>query len=440
MADSKNAVVAIDRLNCLDEYPLKGRDGLTVSGSTRVIGGDSSPIPAGGCSQLNGNPLTPFKTPPALGIVCPPAGRGELAVSGSTRVIGGDSSPIPAGGFTFPGKGNLELTFPGKGRLELPEALWGAGGGTARGGGGASYSIYTWNQVRIFEDKTFETKEKARQYWKGRLAEALVGCGRGSEAECVAHCAEDFKVGKCLDCGASPAFPISCGHRLCPDCASRRGKRLVEEHSDILKRLHYPKMLTLTFVSVEHIDKAYIRWARRCFTKLRRRKVMRGCWGGIYSFEATYTEGVGWHLHIHALIGSSYIKQAELSEEWKGITGACVVDIRAVKGKDKWNKVREVVKYPSKVATFLDKPNLVDEFLLATEGVNLAYGFGAMYRVKTRRHGEDKMRCPLCGGVDISWAEGYGFCVPRIAVERVKGGWLWHPPPAPALVEIDMEV
>ena len=309
---------------------------------------------------------------------------------------------------------------------------------------GSSLDLVPCDQVRIFEANTFETKEEARQYWKGRLVEALVACGRGSEADLVAHCAEDFKVGKCLDCGASPAFPITCDHRLCPGCASRRGARLVEEHSDILKRLHYPKMLSLTFLSVAHIDKAYIKWARGCFTKLRRRKVMAGCWGGIYSFEATYTKGKGWHLHIHALIGSSYIKQADLAREWQKITGACVVWIEAVKGKDKWGAVREVVKYPSKVATFIDKPNLVNEFLLATEGVNLAYGFGAMYRVKTSRHGERKMRCPLCGGSDISWANGFGFCVPRLAVERVKGGWLWRPPPAPALglapVEIDMEV
>lgn len=148
-----------------------------------------------------------------------------------------------------------------------------------------------------------------------------MACGRGSDADRVAHCAEDFKVGKCLDYGAVPAFPITCDCRLCPDCASRRGARLIEEHSDILNGLHYPKMLGLTFLSVAHLDKAYIKWARDCFTKLRRRKVMTGCWGGIYSFEATYTEGAGWHLHIHSLIGSSYINQADLAREWEEITG-----------------------------------------------------------------------------------------------------------------------
>ena len=310
------------------------------------------------------------------------------------------------------------------------------GGGVAAGGGagGVSSSLDTWDQVRRndhsqSDQATKEAKANSRQAAKARLVLALGGCGRHVEALAVKACGEVFKVGMCQDCGATPAFPITCDHRLCPDCASRRGAILVEAHSDILHRLRYPKMLTLTFVSVERLDRAYIKWARGCFTKLRRRKVMAGCWGGIYSFEATYTEGVGWHLHIHSLIGSSYIEQADLAREWEKITGACVVDIRAVMGADKWGAVKEVVKYPAKAATFIDKPWLVNEFLLATKGVNLAYGFGALYRVKTKRGGGGDMRCPVCGGTDISWANGWGFCVPITAVEVVTGGYLWRPPP-----------
>ena len=310
--------------------------------------------------------------------------------------------------------------------------------------GGASSSVHICDQVRKNEPAIAPDGQYvlpwgwgaqrplpglSREEFKGALVEALTACHRDGDALAVAACGEDFKVGKCLTCGCSPAFPITCDHRLCPDCSARRGALLVSEHSDILRRLHYPKMMTLTFLSVEHLDKKYIKWARGCFTKLRRRKVMGSCWGGIYSFEGTYTEGVGWHLHIHSLIGSGYIDQGDLSREWAQVSGAKIVDIRAVKGDDKWDAVKEVVKYPAKAATFLDKPSLVNEFLLATERVNLAYGFGAMYRVKTRRHAEGKMRCPVCGGTDISFRDGFGFCVPRMVVTRVKGGYLWRPPP-----------
>jgi len=296
------------------------------------------------------------------------------------------------------------------------------------GGGGSPLSLDTCDQVSKNKPATIDQGVKDRAGYKQALVEVLRASGRESDADRVAACGEDFRVGKCLDCGAEPAFPLTCDHRLCPDCAARRGAILVSEHEDILKQIRYPKMLTLTFLSVKHLDKEYIRWARNCFRKLRRRKLMASCWGGIYSFEATYSAKYGWHLHIHSLIGSGYIDQGELSREWQKITGACVVDIRAVRGKDKWGAVKEVVKYPAKAVTFLDSPELVNEFLLATERVSLAYGFGAMYRVKTKCHSGGKMRCPVCGGAEISFGGGFGFCVPRRAVDRVKGGYLWRPP------------
>lgn len=256
------------------------------------------------------------------------------------------------------------------------------------------------------------------------LVKSLKACGREAEAEAVGHCGQQFKTGKCMDCGAYPAFPTSCKHRLCPDCAARRGALLVSEHEALLKLLRYPKMLTLTFLSVAHLTRRYIRWARGCFTRLRHRKIFSGCWGGIYSFEATYTKGVGWHLHIHAVIGSQFIAQAELSAEWQKITGAWDVDIRAVRGDDKWSAVQEVVKYPAKAATFLDNPDLVDEFLNATEGVSLAYGFGAMYRVRTKERSNEPLLCPVCGGKNIKWLG----LVDRSAVQRFKDGYTWMGP------------
>jgi len=319
-------------------------------------------------------------------------------------------------------------------------------------GGGLSYSLDTCDQVhktrlkpcKIRAEKSWD-REKYRLGYKQALVEALSASGREGDALMVKACGEDFRVGKCLDCGAAPAFPVTCDHRLCPGCAARRGAILTSEHEDILKQIRYPKMLTLTFRSVDRLDKVYIKWARNCFTKLRRRKVMASCWGGIYSFEATYNvrgwhydvrreewwwcKKDGWHLHVHALIGSGYIDQGKLSREWKKVSGARIVDIRAVQGKDKWDGVREVIKYPAKAASFLNEPRLVNEFLDATEGVNLAYGFGAMYRVKTRRHASAKMRCPICGGSDISFDDGFGFCVPRMAVKKMKGGYIWRSPP-----------
>jgi len=280
------------------------------------------------------------------------------------------------------------------------------------------------HQVGKKTDIVYPDDHASHAAFKRALAQSLAACGRAAEAEAVGHCGDQFKTGKCEDCGAFPAFPTSCKHRLCPDCAARRGALLVSEHESLLKGLRYPKMLTLTFLSVAHLTRGFVRWARNCFTRLRHRKIFSGCWGGIYSFEATYTEGKGWHLHIHAVIGSKFIPQEELSAEWQKITGAWDVDIRAVRGDDKWSAIQEVVKYPAKAATFMNNPALVDEFLKATEGVSLAYGFGAMYRVRTKEHGVQPLVCPVCGGTHITWLG----LVDRSAVQRTKDGYTWMGP------------
>lgn len=311
------------------------------------------------------------------------------------------------------------------------EALGGGAGATSSGallsaggtlseakGAPTSYSLDTCDQVG----------KKASL--NRQLANVLRSCGRMGEAYSVEACSVEYRVGKCVRCGSTPAFPVRCSHRLCSKCAGCRAEILISEHRDILRAIHYPKMLTLTFLSVKELNSEFIRSCRAKFTKLRHRKLFKTCFGGIYSFEFTYSEEYGWHTHIHALIGSGYIKQAELSDEWEAISGAPVCDIRAIKGDDKWQGVREVVKYPAKSATFIDSPALVNEFLRATRGVNLAYGFGALYRVKTKRSSGERMVCPICGYSEIDFEGGYGFICSATEVIAVCGGYIWRSPPA----------
>ena len=334
----------------------------------------------------------------------------------------GGASVVAVSGTTDKGTGQLSRSHvPSQICPEYLQTNSGLGGG-----GRSSYSLDTCYQVGIF-DTSEEIREKERQ-WRYRLADSLEQAGRMDDSTAVRRCGEDFKVGKCPDCGAEPAFPLSCENRLCPNCAKRRSAILIKEHQDILKQIRYPKFVTLTFESVETITKEYLAWMRKCFTKLRHRQVWQSVWGGIYAFEFTYTPGVGWHPHIHTLIASSYIDQEELSREWWQITGnSFVVDIRALQyGFSKWDAIREVVKYPTKISTFIEYPELVNEFLNATAGINLVYGFGALYRIKTAKHGNGKVICPLCGGTNVDFRGSFGFTVPELCVQRVKHGWLWR--------------
>ena len=195
------------------------------------------------------------------------------------------------------------------------------------------------------------------------VIEGLKACGREEMAGKISDCRMEFKIGQCDDCGEIVAFPLSCGELLCPDCSRARAERLVEEHHDILAQIRAPKMLTLTFKSIKHINREYLRFMRKCFSRLLRSKIMVSCWGGIYSFEFTYDKNNGWHPHIHAIIGSGFIEQSELSQTWFKISGACVVDIRAI-GRDekKWDGIREVIKYSTKRVDFVDVPELLEEY------------------------------------------------------------------------------
>lgn len=302
------------------------------------------------------------------------------------------------------------LTNP-KGDILPPEA----------GPAAVSYSLDTRDQVRIFEGEQANLQTVmpfgaqkplpgfSHEEIKRQLAESLEANDQAAEAERVRQCGSKFWVVECRQCGMPVAFPFKCYNRLCPSCSSARAELLIEEHHDILRRIRHPKMITLTFLSVPHIDREYLLWMRECFTKLRRRKVFKPVWGGLYSYEFNYSKEFGWHPHFHLVVGSGYIDQAELSREWEKITGARIVDIRAVKqgDGDKWDAIREVVKYPAKASTFLDKPELVDEFLAATKGVKLVQGFGGLYRVSPRKKGDEKLVCPRCGGTVFEWVNRF---------------------------------
>ena len=305
-------------------------------------------------------------------------------------------------------------------------------------------SLDTCDQVRIFAgslpgnslDKPWEIARlkslHERELAKNRVIAGLKAAGRLDEAGKISDCRIEYKIGQCDDCGEVVAYPLSCSERLCPDCSRARAERLIEEHHDILAQIRAPKMLTLTFKSVKHINREYLRFMRKCFSRLLRSKVMGSCWGGIYSFEFTYHKTTGWHPHIHAVIGSGFIAQDELSNTWERISGAKIVDIRAIdRDVKKWDGIREVVKYSTKLVDFIDNPDLLEEYLQATERVKLVQGFGSLYRVACRKHGDiDTHTCPICGGQRINFGNGWGFNVSRYdeRLRMVKNGWIFLEP------------
>jgi hypothetical protein len=244
-----------------------------------------------------------------------------------------------------------------------------------------------------------------------KIADVLLNAGRYDEQSKVRYCGEDVVAFKADCCSDTVAYPMSCGHRLCPVCMRRRSARLSVKVMNFIEgawflvpvkgekgkrerkyiKMKHPVLITLTEKNVPSLDKKYFSGLRGRVTKLRHRAIFQKCVGGFYGIEVTYnSETKTWHVHVHMVADTPYIPQDKLSDEWLDITGnSFVVDIREIKDPEKASK--EVAKYIVKPGNFLKNPKLIDEFLNAVKGARLVSTFGYYHNIKF----EDNNDCGL---------------------------------------------
>lgn len=258
------------------------------------------------------------------------------------------------------------------------------------------------------------------------LVAALRKGGLDYQADEIQNCGTSFITYYCGSCGTMFGLPITCKQRLCPRCGAARAEDIWQRHRDKLAKANKPKHLSLTFKSVDGISAEYIRWAFGCWNRLWHRNFFqRAVFGALVSLE--FTRGPkGWHPHVHCFIDADYVPKADIEAAWLEITGGSYVcRIRKVYGS--WRKgVREVVKYPCKVVTFYQDPDLLKEFVEATEAVHLVRGYGSFYRIRQRHHlKRAQVECPACGQVD--YLQKIGNHEPISKFVRVDWGWLFKP-------------
>lgn len=302
----------------------------------------------------------------------------------------------------------------------------GGGGGTPSARFESTTRVHTRKKVGI-ASKYQDTRDARKKAVSLALVAALRKAGYGELggiANEIELCRSRFITYHCGYCNTDFGLPISCHQRLCPQCGSARAMDIWERHKDKLLRARKPKHLTLTFRSEKHLSATYIRWAFGCWTRLIHRKSFsRAIFGALVAFEATY--GVeGWHPHLHCFIDADYLPKEQIEAAWKEITqGSYVCRIRKVYGG--WQKgVKEVVKYPSKVVTFYQEPELLREFIEATEGVHLIRGYGSFYRIRQRYHlKRGEVECPVCG--EQGYLEIIGNHEPIVKFTRKEWGWLY---------------
>jgi len=133
--------------------------------------------------------------------------------------------------------------------------------------------------------------------------------------------------------GKVVVFANACKLRWCPLCQAV--DRFYAKTSTLLwlRKQASPKFLTLTLrhsmAPLSHqVDSLYYYFKQLRKTKLWKDNVA----GGIWFFQMTQNDVDGrWHPHLHIVMQSKYIPQADLSRLWLRITkGSPVVDIRCV--------------------------------------------------------------------------------------------------------------
>lgn len=152
------------------------------------------------------------------------------------------------------------------------------------------------------------------------------------------------------------------------------------------------RFLTLTIKTgteplAESLDKLYT-----AFQKLRRRAIWtRGVDGGVAFLENKWSQSAQrWHPHLHCLLEGRYIDKSRLAHAWFEVTGdSFIIDIRRPPNNE--SVARYVTKYAGKPFnnSFLNRPALLDEAILALRGRKLALTFGRWRGLKLTAVADD---------------------------------------------------
>lgn len=173
-----------------------------------------------------------------------------------------------------------------------------------------------------------------------------------------------------------------CRSRWCVPCGRARALRLIKS---ILPRLKLGDTRFSTF-TLKHSNaplREQITRILTSFNRLRRLPVWKESQQGAAAFlEVKIGRDGLWHPHLHVLSIGSYVKQSELREAWKKVTGdSWVVDIRRPASL---NQVAfYVVKYVTKPldSTVFADPSRLDEAIASLKGRRLVNASGSFGRI-----------------------------------------------------------
>lgn len=240
-------------------------------------------------------------------------------------------------------------------------------------------------------------------------AQAFKDAGLDKVAEHLNDCSEVELLLGCQSCGHTQYVVYHCQTRVCPICSYWQAIDRANFVRRLLKKMKFPKMITLTIPARNEDPRETIKYLRNCFQKLRDRKLFSVVNGGAYQIEVKVKEG-HFHIHMHVILDAPFIHYTQLYKEWADITetAGVQVDIRAAKSEA---QINYIVKYSQKAAELRADGSDVVRWWNAVKGSRLFGTFGKWYNVKLEdllEPNEETRKappCPNCG------AEGFAFFV-----------------------------
>ena len=267
------------------------------------------------------------------------------------------------------------------------------------------------------------------------------------QADILNECRSRMIYYECVECGSIGWSLNHCGMRVCPYCAGRMKVRLLAKYEKGISHLKdfYKsrlKLLTLTLKNVPDLRSSNfdaITAIKDAFYRLRKRPVLRKkIYGGVYGVEAT-NKGKGWHVHIHALISSEFIRDAcqemkkaqnrkeeeNLEREkcpccknkclrhfWQEETGSSVIDIKKANPEG----IIEVIGYKAKPLSTENAELMVDWWEVMRNRPFLK-PFGCFYDMRKLKV---SLTCPWYSGqrFKIYYGTRVRLCDLRPEVER----------------------
>jgi len=178
-------------------------------------------------------------------------------------------------------------------------------------------------------------------------------------------------------------------------------EKIFQRYREILKGRANLKFLTLTWKPVKFQDPDIVRKMGKALNRLLHRKRYVRMWKGlIATVECKKTKSGMFYYHIHGIIEGGFVNQAQISRDWKEISGFPIVHVKKIY-RTRNRALRYVLKYVLKGMAFED-PKDRSDFKKSMKGVRVIRSYGDFYASEYRTAKHVYFPCPNCGAVK-SW-------------------------------------